>query len=118
MTQPMEKARRRPMMLPILPPGIIRQAITSVYRVMAVWMPVTVVPTSSATVAIETFMTELSSAMMNWPVASTKRTKPADAAATALPPCFAIVAPPPVAPDVGSSAISSPFQDTRAAGPV
>jgi hypothetical protein len=32
---------------------------------MAVWIPVTVVPTSLATVAIETFMTELSSAMRN-----------------------------------------------------
>ncbi len=117
MTQPMEKARRRPMMLPILPPGIIRQAITSVYRVMAVWMPVTDVPTSSATVAMETFITELSSAMMNWPVASTKRTKPADAAATALAPCWLIVAPPPVAPDVGSSAISPSSSDSRQEDP-
>lgn len=32
---------------------------------MAPWIPVTVVPTSSATVAIETFMTELSSAIRN-----------------------------------------------------
>jgi hypothetical protein len=35
---------------------------------MAVWMPVTVVPRSLATVAIETFMTELSSVMRNCPV--------------------------------------------------
>ena len=62
------------MMLPTLPPTIMRQAITSVYNVMAVWMPVTVVPTSWATVAMETFMTELSSVMTNWPVASTKST--------------------------------------------
>jgi hypothetical protein len=33
-------------------------------------MPVTSVPTSSATVAIDTFMTELSSVMRNWPVAN------------------------------------------------
>lgn len=32
---------------------------------MAPWTPVTVVPMSSATVAIETFMTELSSAIRN-----------------------------------------------------
>jgi hypothetical protein len=41
---------------------------------MAVWIPVTVVPTSSATVAIETFITELSSVMMNWPAASVSST--------------------------------------------
>jgi hypothetical protein len=35
---------------------------------------VTVVPTSFATVAIETFMTELSSVIRNWPAASVKRT--------------------------------------------
>ena len=33
---------------------------------MALWIPVTVVPRSSATVAIETFITELSSAIRNW----------------------------------------------------
>src|SRR3954471_12583715 len=49
-------------------------AITSVYRVIAVWMPVTVVPTSSATVAIATFITELSNVMRNWPAASVIRT--------------------------------------------
>ena len=32
---------------------------------IAVWIPVTVVPTSLATVAIDTFMTELSSVMRN-----------------------------------------------------
>jgi hypothetical protein len=32
---------------------------------MAVWIPVTEVPTSSATVAIDTFMTELSRIMRN-----------------------------------------------------
>lgn len=44
--------------------------MTSVYRVMAVWMPVIVVPRSAATVAIDTFMTELSSVMRNWSPAS------------------------------------------------
>src|SRR5262245_17836375 len=37
-------------------------------------MPVTVVPTSFATVAIETFITELSSVMRNWPAASVSST--------------------------------------------
>src|SRR5262245_37635673 len=37
-------------------------------------MPVTVVPTSLATVAIDTFMTEVSSVIRNWPAASVKRT--------------------------------------------
>jgi hypothetical protein len=32
---------------------------------MAVWIPVTVVPTSLATVAIDTFMTELSRVIRN-----------------------------------------------------
>jgi hypothetical protein len=40
-------------------------AITKAYRVIADWIPVTVVPMSAATVAIETFMTELSSVMRN-----------------------------------------------------
>ena len=40
-------------------------------------MPVTVVPTSSATVAIDTFMTELSRVMRNWPAASVISTMPA-----------------------------------------
>ena len=76
MTSPIAKARRRPMMAPILPPVIISDAITSVYRVIAVWMPVTVVPMSAATWRIETFMTELSRVIKNWPAASTPRTNP------------------------------------------
>src|SRR5436309_14456444 len=39
-------------------------------------MPVTVVPTSFATVAIETFMTELSRVIRNWPDARVSRTSP------------------------------------------
>src|SRR4051794_27743358 len=54
----------------------MNDAITSVYIVIAVWIPVTVVPTSLATVAIDTFMTELSSVMTNWPEASVNRTSP------------------------------------------
>jgi hypothetical protein len=42
--------------------------------VIAPWIPVTVVPTSFATVAIETFMTELSSVMRNWPAARVSKT--------------------------------------------
>src|SRR5262245_44511872 len=74
MTHPMAKARLRPMIPPTLPPVIMSAAITSVYAVIAPWMPVTVVPTSLATVAIETFITELSSVMRNWPAASVNRT--------------------------------------------
>ena len=44
---------------------------------IAVWIPVTVVPTSLATVAIDTFMTELSSVIRNWPAHSVSRTSPA-----------------------------------------
>jgi hypothetical protein len=65
MSSPIEKARRRPRMAPILPPVIISDAITSVYRVIAVWMPVTVVPMSAATWRIETFITELSRVIRN-----------------------------------------------------
>ena len=53
------------MSAPTLPPVIIREAMTSVYSVIAVWIPVTVVSRSLATVAIETFMTELSRVMRN-----------------------------------------------------
>ena len=48
---------------------------------IAPWIPVTVVPTSSATVAIETFITELSSAIRNWPAASVSKITWAPAAA-------------------------------------
>jgi hypothetical protein len=51
--------------------------------VIAVWIPVTVVPTSCATVAIDTFITELSSVMRNWPDASVSRTIPVPLAAVA-----------------------------------
>ena len=57
-----------------MPPVIINDAITSVYSVIAVWIPVTFVPTSLATVAIDTFITELSSVIRNWPAASVART--------------------------------------------
>ena len=56
---------------------IINAAITSVYSVIDVWIPVTVVPTSLATVAIDTFITELSSVIRNWPAASVGRRAPA-----------------------------------------
>src|SRR4051812_45940404 len=47
---------------------------------MAVWMPVMSVPTSEATVAIDTFMTELSRVIRNWAEASVMSTRPAAAA--------------------------------------
>src|ERR1044072_6784161 len=72
----MEKARRRPRIEPTLPPAIMNMAITRVYRVMAFWMPVTVVPTSLATVAIDTFMTELARVIRNCPAANVPKTSP------------------------------------------
>ena len=65
---------------------IISDAITSVYSVIAVWIPVTVVPTSLATVAIDTFITELSSVIRNWPAASVSSTIPEPVAARSLVP--------------------------------
>src|SRR6185436_3019731 len=79
----MAKARLRPSSWPTFPPVIIKEAMTRVYRVIADWIPVTVVPRSSATVAIDTFMTELSSAMRNCPEASVTRTVPCEATARA-----------------------------------
>src|ERR1700712_686558 len=79
MTRPMVIARRRPMTVPNLPPVIINVAITSVYRVIAVWMPVIVVPRSAATVAMDTFITELSRVIRNWLLARTASTRPAPA---------------------------------------
>ena len=54
---------------------------------IAVWIPVTVVPTSLATVAIDTFMTELSSVIRNCAEASVSSTIPPAACArpAALP---------------------------------
>ncbi len=72
----MAKARLRPISEPILPPGIISIAITSVYRVIAVWIPVTVVPTSLATVAMATFMTEVSRVIRNCADARVRSTPP------------------------------------------
>src|SRR5829696_6214205 len=64
------------MIEPTFPPVTMNMAITRVYRVMAVWMPVTVVPTSLATVAMDTFMTELSRVIRNCPAARVTRTSP------------------------------------------
>ncbi len=63
---------------------IIIVAITNVYRVIAVWIPVTVVPRSAATWAIDTFITELSSVIRNCAAANVRR--------TADVPCFTLVA--------------------------
>src|SRR3954469_15998698 len=84
MTQPIVNARLRPMIAPTFAPVIISDAMTSVYAVIAVWIPVTVVPTSCATVAIDTFITELSSVIRNWPAASVSRTMLVPLAAAAV----------------------------------
>ncbi len=80
MTSPIVNARLRPTIAPILPPVTISIAMTSVYRTMALWIPVTVVSRSSATVAIETFITELSRAIRNWPAHNVRSTVPAPVA--------------------------------------
>jgi hypothetical protein len=51
---------------------------------MAAWMPVTVVPTSTATAAIDTFITDVSRVMRSWADASVSSTIPA-AAPTRVP---------------------------------
>ena len=63
---------------------IINDAITNVYNVIAVWIPVTVVPTSLATVAIDTFITELSNVIKNCPDANVNSTIPAASARPAV----------------------------------
>ena len=59
----------------------IQGAITAYTLVIAPWIPLTVVPTSFATVAIETFITDESSVIRNCAAASVSR--------TALEPCAA-----------------------------
>jgi hypothetical protein len=56
-------------------------AITSVSSVIGVWIPVTVVPTSSATVAMAAFITELSRVIRNCPAADVTGTVEAPCAA-------------------------------------
>src|SRR5262249_42469605 len=80
--QPIENARLRPIRAPILPPVIMSAAITSAYRVIAVWTPVTVVFMSLATVAIATFITDVSSVIRNCAAQSVTRTSVAPAIAT------------------------------------
>src|SRR5262245_19687559 len=63
--------------------------MTSVYMVMAVWMPTTVVLTSCATVAMETFMTELSSVIRNWADASVMSTVVDTSAVSSVPTAMA-----------------------------
>ena len=73
------------MIWPILPPVIMNAAITNVYIVIAVWMPVTVVPTSLATVAIDTFITDVSSVIRNCAEASVSSTTEAPLVAPSTP---------------------------------
>src|SRR5215469_5030674 len=72
------------MRAPIFPPVIIKAAITSAYSVIAVCTPVTVVLVSLATVAIATFITDVSSVIRNCAAQSVTRTKVAPAIATFL----------------------------------
>ena len=68
------------MIEPIFPPASISVAIVSVKRVIALWMPTIVVFTSAATVAIDTFMTDVSRIIRNWAAARTSSTPLAPAA--------------------------------------
>src|SRR5688572_5984702 len=70
-------------------------------------MPLTVVPTSSATVAMDTFITELSSVIRNWPVASVSRTRVAPLALAVAG--VAASAVPATEPSVAGSALESQF---------
>ena len=69
------------MIEPIFPPASISVAIVSVNSVIALWMPTIVVLTSAATVAIDTFMTDVSRIIRNWAAAKTSRTPLAAAVA-------------------------------------
>ncbi len=73
------------MIPPILPPVIISAAITSAYSVMADCTPETVVFTSFATVAIATFITDVSRVIRNCADASVIRTSVAPAIAAVRP---------------------------------
>src|SRR3954454_14294632 len=64
--RPRPKARSRPRMSPSFAPTSMNAAITSVYIVIALCTPVTVVFRSATICEIETFMTLESSTMMNW----------------------------------------------------
>ena len=64
------------MISPTLPPVIMKDAITSVYSVIASWIPVTSVPTSLATVAIAVFITVMSRAITNCADANVSSTRP------------------------------------------
>src|SRR4029078_2445594 len=86
------KPRFRPMIEPILPPVTMHIAMTSVYSVIAVWMPVTVGPSSSAPVAMDTFMAELSRVIRNCAEARVTRTAPA--ARPVLVSTFSDISPP------------------------
>src|SRR5690349_19548702 len=70
MIKPMTNARRRPRMSPTLAPVIMNIAMTRQYRVITAWIVVTVVLKSATRVLIDTFITDWSSTMTNWAVAS------------------------------------------------
>ena len=102
MTAPIMNARLRPMIDPTLPPVTISIAMTSVYSTIAVWMPVIVVWRSSATVAIETFITDESRAIRNWAAHRVSRT---------AEPAFCAVAPAVV--DMGALYPARPLARSR-----
>src|SRR4051812_1335485 len=68
----MENTRRLPQMSPSFAPVSMNAAITSVYAVIASCTSCTVVSRSSTTCEIDTFITVLSSTMMNCAVPSSR----------------------------------------------
>ena len=69
-SNPMTKARFAPHRSPSFPPMSMNAAMTSVYIVIALCRPATVVFRSATTCEIDTFITVVSSTMMNCAAAS------------------------------------------------
>src|SRR3954454_9967092 len=65
----MTKARLRPIRSPSLPPIRMNAADTRASRAIAPWTPLTVVPRSSTTLAIDTFISEVSTTSTNIAIA-------------------------------------------------
>ncbi len=88
----MAKVRFAPQRSPNFPPINIREAITRVYSVIAVWRPTTVVSRSATTWEMDTFITVVSSTMMNCAEAS-RPTTPHPALVAVLGASSAIIPP-------------------------
>ena len=101
--RPIQNARLAPQRSPSLPPRSMNAAMTSVYMVMAVCMPTMVVLRSAATCEIDTFITVVSSTMMNWAAASMPMTP--QPAVFSIGAALSVIAP----PKLGVQAATSRF---------